>query len=329
MAVKRVLWAVALVLLLAVSVLGCQAVPDAGEEAGETPTLSATAVIEPTDEATDTPEPTVTPEPSPTPEDVASPDEDSPTYSSVEVPEAGLSFELPEGWVRQEPEWAWSPEVGSDLLVGLKWVVLEPLQEVETALLPGLSEIVSVEDVDLSLGSGQQFLVNVRDAATEGSGAQALIESVQSHILVVVKQGESRLAYDFYAAGADADRLAQAEAALEHLIASIGAQLVVEGDTPVTKPAADSPDVGVPQAAAKAIEILARHLALTEGAIELVDWEFVEWSDACLGIRNAGVVCAQVITPGYRITLSAGGKTFELHTNQSGSSVGIVPGLIP
>ena len=329
MVVKRALWAIALVLLLAASLLGCQLAPDVGEETGETPVPPATAVTGSTEEATDTPEPPVTPEPSPTSEEASLPDEDSPTYSSVEVPEAGLSFELLDGWVRQEPEWVWAPEAGSDLLVGLKWLVLEPPQEVEAALLPGPSEIVSVDDVDLSLGSGRQFLVNVFDEATEGSEAQALIQSVQSHILVVVQQGESRLAYDFFAAGADADRLAQAEAALEHLIASIRAQLVVEGDTPASEPAADSPEGGVPQAAAKAIEILARHMALTEGAIELVSWEYVEWSDACLGIHNAGTVCAQVITPGYRVTLSAGGKTFELHTNQSGSSIGIVPSLIP
>ncbi len=329
MAVKRALWAITLVLLLAASMLGCQAAPDVGDAAAETPAPSATEATEPVEDATDTPEPIVTLEPSPTSEEVALPEEESPIYSSVEVPEAGLSFELPEGWVRQEPEWVWSPEAGSDLLVGLKWLVLEPPQEVEAALLPSPSEIVSVDDVDLSLGSGRQFLVNVFGEATEGSGEQAPIESVQSHILVVVEQGESRLAYDFYAAGADADRLAQAEAALKHLIASIGAQLVVEGDAPATEPPADSPDAGVPQAAAKAIEILARHLALTEGAIELVDWETVEWSDACLGIHNAGTVCAQVITPGYRVTLSVGSKTFELHTNQSGSSVGIVPSLIP
>ncbi len=81
MAVKRALWAITLVLLLAASMLGCQAAPDVGDAAAETPAPSATEATEPVEDATDTPEPIVTLEPSPTSEEVALPEEESPTYT--------------------------------------------------------------------------------------------------------------------------------------------------------------------------------------------------------------------------------------------------------
>lgn len=330
---RRVIWALALVLLVSSLVMGCSSTPEAVGEGSDTPATVQPTATESTPESTTTPQPSATPQPTPTdetsgtpevsatPEEVTPTTEASPVYSPVEVPEAGLSFELPESWVRLEPNWVWASEVGSELLVGVKWLVLEASQEVEAAMLPGSSEVVSAELVDLGLGTGRQFLVNVFGSAAEGSDAQAPLDSVQTHILVTLEQAGKRLAYDFFAAGADAEQLAQAEAVLDHLVQTLSAELVVG--------AGATPGAPAPDAALKAIAILAQNLGMAEGGIQLVDWEYVEWSDACLGIRTAGIMCAQVITPGYRIRLAVGGRTFELHTNQSGSSVGILPSLLP
>ncbi len=43
----------------------------------------------------------------------------------------------------------------------------------------------------------------------------------------------------------------------------------------------------------------------------------VDWPDACLGVRTPGSVCAQVVTPGYRIIIEAGGKRIEYHTDRA------------
>ncbi|MHB8377493.1 MAG: hypothetical protein ACYDEB_11130 [Dehalococcoidia bacterium] len=43
----------------------------------------------------------------------------------------------------------------------------------------------------------------------------------------------------------------------------------------------------------------------------------VDWPDACLGVRAPGKVCAQVVTPGYRIIIDAGGKRVEYHTDRA------------
>jgi hypothetical protein len=69
---------------------------------------------------------------------------------------------------------------------------------------------------------------------------------------------------------------------------------------------------------------LAQHLGVSADEITAVSAEFVEWSDACLGVHSAGQMCAQVITPGYRIMLEAAGKQYEVHTDRNGTSVAIL-----
>jgi hypothetical protein len=50
-----------------------------------------------------------------------------------------------------------------------------------------------------------------------------------------------------------------------------------------------------------------------------VDVEQVEWPDACLGVQLRGQVCAEVLTPGYRVTLEVQGQQYVYHTDQAGS----------
>ncbi len=55
--------------------------------------------------------------------------------------------------------------------------------------------------------------------------------------------------------------------------------------------------------------------------IEVVEAEQKEWSDACLGLAEEDEMCAQVITPGWEVTLRAEGETYVFHTNEDGSAV--------
>ncbi|MDE3096245.1 MAG: hypothetical protein KGK07_09625 [Chloroflexota bacterium] len=43
----------------------------------------------------------------------------------------------------------------------------------------------------------------------------------------------------------------------------------------------------------------------------------LDWPDTCLGVRMPGRACAQVVTPGYRIIVEAGGKRIEYHTDRA------------
>jgi hypothetical protein len=68
-------------------------------------------------------------------------------------------------------------------------------------------------------------------------------------------------------------------------------------------------------------QILAQQLQLNLDQVEIVSVEAVEWPDACLGVYTADMMCAQVITPGYRVVLAVDGQQYEYHTNQDGSFV--------
>lgn len=77
----------------------------------------------------------------------------------------------------------------------------------------------------------------------------------------------------------------------------------------------------IPGPALAAQQLLAAQLSLLPEDIRIVASERIEWQDACLGISSPGQMCAQVITPGFRIRLEANGKSYEFHTDLTGSDV--------
>lgn len=61
---------------------------------------------------------------------------------------------------------------------------------------------------------------------------------------------------------------------------------------------------------------LSQRLGIGIEEIEVQSVEAVEWSDTSLGCPQPGMMYAQVITPGYRILLRAGGQTYEYHSDR-------------
>jgi hypothetical protein len=76
-----------------------------------------------------------------------------------------------------------------------------------------------------------------------------------------------------------------------------------------------------PQAALNARKMLMEQLKVDVDRIGLVSAEQVDWPDGCLGIQTPGVMCIQVISPGYKVVLSANGTEYEFHTNKTGDVV--------
>lgn len=70
----------------------------------------------------------------------------------------------------------------------------------------------------------------------------------------------------------------------------------------------------------KAIELAVTASGADRDALSLTQWESATWRDASLGCPKEGQMYAQVITPGYRFVFEAGGETYEIHTNETGSS---------
>lgn len=46
-----------------------------------------------------------------------------------------------------------------------------------------------------------------------------------------------------------------------------------------------------------------------------------DWSNACLGISQPDVMCAEVITPGYEVVLETKGQVFVFRTDSNGAVV--------
>lgn len=66
---------------------------------------------------------------------------------------------------------------------------------------------------------------------------------------------------------------------------------------------------------------LGQKQGITVDQIKLMSISEVEWNDSCLGYHGKDEMCLQVITPGYKIILSDGKKSYEYHTDRTGKSL--------
>lgn len=90
-------------------------------------------------------------------------------------------------------------------------------------------------------------------------------------------------------------------------------------DTPTTQPPSESPDM-LPKQYQPARAYLAQTQGVSQSEITLKSSEEVMWRDSCLGVSQPNEMCAQVITPGYRVIFSTPKGDIEVHTNESGSA---------
>ena len=70
-----------------------------------------------------------------------------------------------------------------------------------------------------------------------------------------------------------------------------------------------------------AIDDLSKRTGIPKSDIKVVSVEAVQWPDTSLGCPQPDRMYAQVVTPGYRIVLEAGGKTYDYHS--AGAGVGL------
>jgi hypothetical protein len=84
-------------------------------------------------------------------------------------------------------------------------------------------------------------------------------------------------------------------------------------------PPGSTHNLTVPDAVASARTHLAQVLKIQERKIVILTAYEKEWSNACLGLAEEGEMCAEVITPGYEVTMQAEGKMYVYRTNADGS----------
>lgn len=76
-------------------------------------------------------------------------------------------------------------------------------------------------------------------------------------------------------------------------------------------------------ASTAAIRALATRLGVEPEAIDLLSNEPTEWPDSCLGVEQADILCAQVITPGYKVLMENSGTQYEYHTDLAGTAIAV------
>ncbi len=81
--------------------------------------------------------------------------------------------------------------------------------------------------------------------------------------------------------------------------------------TPATPPAA------VQEAARAAV---AAKAGVSAASLQIAAAEAREWSDACLGLGGPAELCAQMITPGWSVVLSAGDQRWSVRTDAGGAT---------
>ncbi len=86
-----------------------------------------------------------------------------------------------------------------------------------------------------------------------------------------------------------------------------------------------------PAVVLKARDALATNMNVGAEKIEVIKFEPVNWPDGCLGVSKPDVMCAAVITPGYRVILRVNGWDYEYHTDAKSTVVmaSLEPGIIP
>lgn len=79
-----------------------------------------------------------------------------------------------------------------------------------------------------------------------------------------------------------------------------------------------SPSTGATSAApsnvVRAVDDLAATLDVDAGEVEVVAVQEVTWRDGSLGCAQPGMAYTQALVDGSRITLRAGGRTYEYHS---------------
>lgn len=64
---------------------------------------------------------------------------------------------------------------------------------------------------------------------------------------------------------------------------------------------------------------LSQRIGVPEAQVSVEEVDRVEWPDACLGAAGSQEVCAEVITPGFRIVLEARGQEHVYHSDLQGN----------
>lgn len=77
----------------------------------------------------------------------------------------------------------------------------------------------------------------------------------------------------------------------------------------------------VPEAVAAVRAHVAREMNAEESTVIVITAYKKEWGNSCLGLSAKDEMCAEIITPGYEVTVQVQNKQFVYRTNADGTTL--------
>jgi len=110
------------------------------------------------------------------------------------------------------------------------------------------------------------------------------------------------------------------EMCAEVITPGYGGVALVEGEYHTFRTNEDGSVIKIfPPAVSIVREKAAQEQAVSVESVTILEVQAVEWPDACLGMQTEDLMCAQVITPGFRVTLQIDNQTIIYRTNLDGN----------
>ncbi len=98
-------------------------------------------------------------------------------------------------------------------------------------------------------------------------------------------------------------------------------QLRIDGVAPLAGETPATPEAALPAAVEAARAQAAADLGVPLDQVEVVSYEATQWMDTSLGCPKPGKFYAQVLTPGYNVTLRVAGQELTYHTDKESHAV--------
>lgn len=77
----------------------------------------------------------------------------------------------------------------------------------------------------------------------------------------------------------------------------------------------------VPDGVSSARTFVSEASGVPVGEVIVMSAYEMEWPNSCLGLAGPDELCAEVITPGYEVTLVAHGEEYTVRVNETGSVI--------
>ncbi|WP_298828228.1 hypothetical protein [uncultured Piscinibacter sp.] len=98
------------------------------------------------------------------------------------------------------------------------------------------------------------------------------------------------------------------------------AAVSVMGCMQMNESQAQTPPLGPPEATLAAMRAdAAMRASVTVADVHIESTQSVTWRDASLGCPQPGMMYAQILVPGWRVVIAAGGKRLDYHVGRRGN----------